>query len=165
MQGGYTTASPIENSACTPGACTYFETPAFEDEFRIAGLPRLDLTVTPSGPGGQLSAYLYAASDEGMERIGWGQMDLRFAESSTEPATVTPGEEIKISFDMQPLDAVVAEGERLYLVISSGTGWNRLPGAPMGPMQLNEGGKASSLEIVNIRAKPGDFFEPAGSED
>jgi putative CocE/NonD family hydrolase len=164
MQGGYTTDSPIENAACLTGTCTYFETEPLADELRVGGVPRVNLTVTPSGPGGTLSVYLYAASADAMQRIGWGQVDLRFAKSSTEPATVTPGEEIKVSFDMQPLDAVVAAGERLYLVVSSGTGWNRLPGTPMGPIALAEG-KASSIEIVGLKTKPGDFFTPANSEE
>lgn len=160
MQGGYTTDSPIENLGCAPATCTSYESAPFEKEFRIAGVPRANLTVIPRGPGGQLSVYLYAAGEGGMQRIGWGQVDLRFAKSSTAPETVTPGEEMKISFDIQPLDAIVAAGERLYIVVSGGTGWNRLPSAPNFPVDLVEGDAQSSLELTNVRPKSKDFFTP-----
>jgi predicted acyl esterase len=140
--------------------CTYFETAAFKEEFRIAGLPHAELTVVPRGPGGHLTLYLYAASDKGMNRLGWGQVDLRFRKSSTQPQGVSPGQRLKIAFDMQPLDAVVEKGSRLYLVVSSGSGWNRLPGAPASPIELAEGKGQSSFEVVNVEPRSDDFFKP-----
>jgi predicted acyl esterase len=163
MQGGYTTSAPQENAACAPSTCTYFETRAFEEEFRIAGVPRVGLTLTPTGPSGQVSVYLYAASDAGMDRLGWGQLDLRFAKSTTQPGTLTPNEEMKVTFDLQPLDAVVEKGERLYVVVSGGTGWNRIPtGPPSLPIQLAEGKGQSRLDLVHVRPQSSDFFQPAG---
>ena len=163
MQGGYWTSASTENMACVPGTCTYFETAPFKEEFRIAGVPRVDLTVVPSGPAGYLSVYLYAASEDGMDRLGWGQFDLRFRKSSTQPEPVQPGQELKLSFDMQPLDAVVEAGERLYLVVSSGTGWNRLPSAAPFPIELAAGQEQSAIGFVNVRPRPSDFFKPPPS--
>lgn len=160
-QGGYWTSVSAENAACVPGTCTYFETAPFKNEFRIAGVPRVELDVVPRGPGGHLSVYLYAASDDGMDRLGWGQVDLRFRKSSTQPQEVTPGERLSITFDMQPLDAVVEKRERLYLVVSSGSGWNRLTGTQPYPIDLTEGKGRSSFTVVNGKPRSTDFFKPA----
>jgi predicted acyl esterase len=162
-QGGYTNDVPGHNAQCPPRFCTYFETGAFKDDFRISGLPRVELTVVPQGPGGQLSAYLYAASGDAMERIGWGQFDLRFRDGSDQAEEVAPGEELKVAFDVQPLDAVVPKGARLYVVLSGGTGWNRLPSLPNYPVEILEGGKQSSITLVNTKPSKGDFFKPPSS--
>lgn len=159
MQGGIENNMTTENLACVPGTCTYFETEAFADDFRIAGLPRLKLTTVPRGPGGQLTAYIYAASDAGMQRLGWAQVDLRFRDGSADPQPVTPGETLEIKFDAQPLDAIVPQGARLYVVISGGSAWNRLPGANF-PIDLVEGDGASSIMLMSPRPRERDFFEP-----
>ncbi len=159
-QLGYSTSSPIENAACT-GTCTYFETDHFADEFRISGLPRIKLTVVPQGPGGQLSVYLYALTDDGMQRLGWGQVDLRFASGKVDPQQVTPGEEMVVKFDAQPLDEVVPQGAHLRVVVSSGSGWNRLPGPLNFPIELAEGKGQSTITVLSPTPAPESFFEPS----
>ena len=161
-QLGYSTSSPIENQECVPNTCTYFETEPFDSDFRIAGVPRVKLSVVPTGPGGQLSVYLYAASNESMERLGWGQIDLRFASRKVEPQDVAPGEELILDFDAQPLDAVVPKGARLRVVVSSGSGWNRLASPFAFPIELGEGGGRSSLTVVSPEPPPSAFYEPQG---
>jgi predicted acyl esterase len=162
-QGAYTNNVPGHNAQCPSGLCAYFETAEFKDDFRISGVPRVELTVVPQGPGGQLSVYLYAASGDAMERIGWGQFDLRFRDGSDEAQEVAPGEELKVAFDVQPLDAVVPKGSRLHVVVSGGTGWNRLPSTPNYPVEILEGGKHSSITLVNARPSKDDFFKPPPS--
>lgn len=162
-QGGYTNDVPGHNADCPSGLCTYFETEEFKDDFRISGLPRVKLTVVPQGPGGQLSVYLYAATADSMERLGWSQFDLRFRDGSDQAQEVTAGEELKVAFDVQPLDAVVPKGARLYVVVSGGTAWNRLPSFPNYPVEILEGGKRSSMEIVNAKPSRNDFFKPPES--
>jgi predicted acyl esterase len=161
-QGGYTSSLPPEGfeDACVQPTCVYFETAKLKDEFHFAGLPELDLKVVPQGPGGQLSAYIYAASEDGFERLGWGQLDLRFRDGSNTPKQVTPGQEMRARILFQPLDAVAPAGSRLLLVVSGGTGWNRLPSVPNYPVEILEGAKDSRLELVEVNAKPGDFFKP-----
>jgi len=164
MQGGYALLSATtENRACPPQTCAYFQTKPFDEEFRVAGLPRVELTVVPRGPGGQLTAYLYAASNSGMERLGWAQVDLRFRDGGVDPKPVTPGQRLKVAFDAQPLDAVVPKGARLYVVVSGGSAWNRLPGIPNYPIELLEGQGHSAISVISPRPPQTSFFKPRGS--
>lgn len=160
-QLGYDSSMPpdgMENQ-CHPQSCTYFESEPVADEFRVSGLPEIDLTVVPQGPGGQLSVYLYSATEDGYERIGWAQENLRFPGEADEAKDVTPGEELNVSITMQPLDAVVPEGGRLFLVVSGGTAWNRLPVVPY-PIEILEGDGASTFSLVRPTPSDKDFFTP-----
>ncbi|MGH2754399.1 MAG: CocE/NonD family hydrolase [Actinomycetota bacterium] len=160
-QHGYSYSMPPEGleDTCIPDVCAYFETPPLKEDLRIAGLPQLDLRVVPSGPGGGLSAYLYQLSEQGATRVGWGQVNLAFKAAGVQ-RNVTPGEEMRLRFDLQPLDARVPEGSKLALLISHGSGWNRLPSAPSYPIQLLEGGRAASFTFLEPEVEPGDFFKP-----
>ena len=164
-QTGYSTSMPPAGleDMCVPGTCALFETTESRNEFRFAGIPQLDLTVVPTGPGGQLSAYLYELSPEGARRLGWGQIDLRFAGDSYEPKDVTPGQEMRLEFPLQPLDAVVSAGSKLVLIVSGGTAYNRLPNMPNYPVEIMEGARASTLSLVQVEPRPQQFFEPKGS--
>lgn len=161
-QLGYDSSMPPAGmeSQCVPQTCTYFESAPVERDLRISGMPHLDLTVVPQGPGGQLSAYLYSATDDGYERIGWAQANLRFPGESDEPKDVAAGAELKVGIDMQPLEAVVPKGGRLFLVVSGGTGWNRLPILPASPVEIHEGGGASTFSFIQASPRARDFFSP-----
>jgi hypothetical protein len=130
------------------------------DEYRFSGLPRLRLTVTPSGPAGQLSAYLYEVTAAGATRLGWGQVDLRFPRGGGDARRVEPGKPMTVDFDLQPLDAV-APNARLALVLSEGTAYNRLASVPNFPMRLEVGGTAGSLTLSRVRPSPAGFFTPS----
>jgi predicted acyl esterase len=149
-QGAYTTTeTPAE--CATPG-CAAFSTEPFARRTRVTGLPRLDLTVTPSGPVGHVSAYLYAVGEDGeATRIGWTQADLRFPRGDDERRAVTPGEPTTMSFPFQPLDAVVPAGARLVLVLGQGTAYNRTPSTPPAPVELGVGGRQSSIALTQSR--------------
>lgn len=161
-QPGYSTSMPPDGlqNVCEQPSCTYFESEPFDEEFRVSGLPELNLNLVPEGPGGQLSAYLYAATDEGFERIGWAQANLRYPDESDQPKAVTPGQEMEFRVSMQPLDGVVPAGGRLFLVVSGGTAWNRLPGIPNNPIELIEGGSRATLTLIQALPKKSDFFTP-----
>lgn len=166
-QGGYTSIDPPEPlpASCPVPTCVRFATAAYPHGLRFAGLPRLRLTVTPSGPAGQLSAYLYAADDSGSKRLGWGQVDLRFPTGQVgEPSSVEPGRPMTVDFTLQPLDAVIQPGQRLVLVLSEGTTYNRLPSIPNAPMSLHLGGRDGSLSITQDYPAPATFFDPGGSQ-
>jgi predicted acyl esterase len=92
--------------------------------------------------------------------VGWGQLDLRFRDGSDVASPVTPGEPLEVSFDLQPLDAVIPAGSYLYVTISGGTGWNRLPNLPNYPMELAVGDGTGSLRFASPKPPPGSFFEP-----
>jgi putative CocE/NonD family hydrolase len=148
------------STLCGSPNCAAFRSEPFTDPYRFGGLPRLRATVTPTGPAGQLSAYLYALDSEGATRLGWGQVDLRFPRGGDERGAVEPGRPIEVDFRLQPLDAVLRPGARLVLILSQGTAYNRLPSIPNFPVQLEVGGEAGSLAVTPVRAKGGDFFEP-----
>jgi putative CocE/NonD family hydrolase len=161
-QLGYSSSMPPEGmeSQCMAPTCTYFESAPVTGDFRISGLPEIDLTVVPRGPGGQLSAYLYAATDDGYERIGWAQSNLRFPGEADEAKDVTPGAKLEVAITMQPLDAVVTDGGRLVLMVSGGTAWNRLPVFPNFPVEILEGEGLSTMSLVGATPRAGDFFKP-----
>jgi hypothetical protein len=54
----------------------------------------VNVTVTPTGPASHLTAYLYAVDGEGdeteVERLGWGQVDLRYAQAARRPGRSSP---------------------------------------------------------------------------
>src|SRR3954453_5464111 len=45
---------------------------------RLAGLPEVHVTVTPTGSSGHVTAFLYRRDAAGLHRIGFGMSDLRF---------------------------------------------------------------------------------------
>jgi X-Pro dipeptidyl-peptidase len=162
-QGGGLGINPPDPIAgqCAPPNCASFAGAPYPAGQRFAGLPSLRLTVTPSAPSGQVSAYLYAVGADGAEeRLGWGQADVRFPHGGDDPQPVEPGQPMALDVPLQPLDAVVAPGAHLVLVLSQGHAYNRLSYAPSAPMQLATGGRASSLTFTEIHPPAGDFFDP-----
>lgn len=159
--GYYTDMPPAPlRTMCLPRVCALFQTEPFAAEQRFGGLPVADLEVTPMGPGGQLTVYVYEAGAGNPRRLGWGQFDLRFRDGSTEPQDVEPGVPLHITFDLQPFDVVVHPGSRLIVIVSGGTSGNRLPATPNYPMMLAVGGGASSVTFTTVEPDPADFFEP-----
>jgi predicted acyl esterase len=150
-------------TVCGPPNCAHFATEPLPEGYRFAGLARLRLTVTPSGPAGHLAAYLYEVTSDGAAtRLGWGQVDLRFPGGGGAARRVEPGTPMSLDFRLQPLDAVVEPGARLALAVSQGTAYNRLASVPSFPMRLEVGATAGSLTLTRVRSSPGDFFTPRG---
>ncbi|PSQ18142.1 hypothetical protein BRC99_00190 [Halobacteriales archaeon QS_7_69_60] len=134
---------PTQPSDPEPGcrACATFESEPFKAEFRFAGEPVVRVTATPTGPGGHLTAYVYAVDEEGdAERLGWGQVDLRYAQDGPEADTVVPGEPIDVSLPIEPLDAVVETGQRLAVVLHQGTVGGRTYSPTPTPVTVETGG-------------------------
>lgn len=140
--------------------CAEFSTKAMPREFRFAGRPRVKLAVTPTGPGGHISAWLYAAGGSGRDLIGWGQVDLRFPAGGEDGAVVTPGSVMDVTLDLQPLDAVVERGERLVLLLSQGSHSDRLPTPASFPVVVELGGDRSVLSLESFTVDRSDFFTP-----
>lgn len=149
---------------CDGATCAAFQTEAFAEEFRFAGLPQARLDVTPRGPGGQLSVHLYAVGADEVARLGWGQVDLRFPtgvpDGTPQAAAVEPGVRVPLDFPLQPLDAVVPEGAQLLMVVSQGTAHNRFPGLDGAPLDLHVGGGEATLTVTHVTPAPEDFFTP-----
>ena len=141
-------------------ACAVFTTPPQERDLRIAGIPSLKLTVVPHGPGGNVAAYMYRV-DEGnvYDLVGYGSADLRFPAGGHEARPVTPGEEMRFEFDLEPLDTLIPKDERLVLVLDQGN-TNDMPGPPAYPVDLVYGGKKSSFSFPTVTPDPDSYFTP-----
>lgn len=155
-------------SAWQPCAvCATFATEPLEEELRFAGLPRVHLTATPLGPGGHVTAYLFVEDAAGnRERVGWGTIDLRFADGGEESSLVVPNLPLDVKMELEPLDAVAPVGSRLVLVLSqSGYGdtfFYYRSATPTYPVRVEVGGEASVLKLPVIARGDEAFFEPPG---
>lgn len=146
--------------------CAVFRMPVAE-QLRIAGLPELSLTVTPTGGSGHVTAFLYRRAADGLHRIGWGMSDLRFpaGENSGDETgeEVVAGEPMTLRIQLEPLDAVVEPGEELVLILGQGrTG--QIPGQPPLPVQLASGAGQSTLSFAEVHPAADAFFAPPGPE-
>lgn len=148
---------------CAGATCATF-TGAVQPDLRISGLPQVRLRVTPTGPGGQLAAYLYSLNPAGTQRLSLGSLDLRYADGGETARAVAPGQPLDVVIQLEPTDAVLPAGSRLQLVITQGAESDHataleIPGAAA-PMQLEVGGEAGALLLPTIARGPEAFFEP-----
>jgi predicted acyl esterase len=152
---------PLESLPATPcAACHTFTSEAFAHGLRIAGLPTVHLAVTPTGPGGHVTARLFAVGQEGPRLLGRGGIDLRVAEGGSEPAEVVVGEPLVARMTLEPLDAVVRPGERLAVVLDQGGYEERLYSLPTYPVTVRLGSGASVLTLPTFTRGEGAHFEP-----
>jgi putative CocE/NonD family hydrolase len=130
-------------------------------DLRIVGMPELELRVTPTGPGGFVSAYLLRVDEDGARHLlGWGAGDLRFPNGKG-PKEVEPGQEMKLTFPLQPMDGIVHEGEQLLLLLDQGHA-DHMPTAPFFPVELRYGKKLGTLRFETTSPAADDFFKPRG---
>ena len=158
--GGESVTVSLLHSLCSQPFCARFATPTFKHAFRFSGIPRLRLTITPSGPGGEVSAYLYDAGPSGLTRVGWGQVNLRFPDGGRAEHSVTAGKAMVANFRLLPTDVVIPAGDQLVLMVSEGNTSNRLPTEPNYPATLALGRRASALRLQVIHPSPSLFFTP-----
>ncbi|HWG90999.1 MAG TPA: CocE/NonD family hydrolase [Candidatus Thermoplasmatota archaeon] len=120
---------------------------------RFAGLPQFHVTATPSTPvGGHLFAELFDVFPDGRTmRLGWGAISLHhYAGGNGEPETLTPGVPVVARMEFEPMDALVAEGHRLRLVVHRDGVEDILPSPSLEPVELSLGGGASVLRLPLI---------------
>jgi putative CocE/NonD family hydrolase len=152
---------PSQSSNPQPGcrACVTFESDPVESDLRFAGEPTVDVTVTPTGPASHLTAHVYAVDEGGAtERVGWGQVDLRYAQDGPEAGTVVPGQELDVSLPIEPLDATVEAGQRLAVVLSQGTAAGRVQSPTPTPTFVETGGD----NALHLRSWGADLPVPEG---
>jgi X-Pro dipeptidyl-peptidase len=133
----------------------------FKEDLLVVGLPKVHVTVTPQGPGGYMGAYLYDVAPGGNARpIGWTTMNLRFADGTTTPKDVTPGQLLDVKMEIQPLDSVVVAGHQLVLRLWVFTDSDRLPTLPPAPVALEMGGDLSTVLVLpTVVRDPAVYFE------
>lgn len=152
----------INDSPLDPhcAACAVFSTEAQDRDLRISGIPSLDLTLVPHGPGGSVSAYIYSVdADDQYRLLGYGSADLRFPKGGHTAYPVTPGQETELDLAIEPLDAVVPEGSRLVLVLDQGNAYD-MPGPLAFPVDLVYGGKRSSFTFPVVTPDQSSYFTP-----
>lgn len=168
--------------SCT--ACATF-TWRVDEDVRFAGAPRLPLSITPSGPGGHVTAFLLKLNDQGNVVLSNAVIDLRFAAAEGGPQPVVPGQAMTARMQFEPVDVVLRAGDRLVLVIgqaspspSSLNDPGRVPPNPAGaiaptqgsisnplsnpPVVLTVGGERSQLILETFTRDESVFFDPPG---
>jgi predicted acyl esterase len=133
------------------------------DTLRMSGIPTVNLQVTPTGPAGHVSAFLYAfdVKQDRMRRLGWGQTDLRFPNGGTQAQTVVPGQQMKLTIDFVPLETVIHKGEQVVLVLVLSQGHpDHMPTTGSFPVRLDYGDGLGRLEYADIHPSRDRFFVP-----
>src|SRR4051794_31475010 len=157
-------ASGAVDDTCT--TCAVFRMPVSR-ELRFAGLPEVNVTVTPTGSSGHVTAFLYRRDADGLHRIGFAMSDLRFpaGENSGDETAgpVVAGVPMKVRIELEPLDAVVNAGDQMELVLGQGrTG--QIPAKAPAPVQLEYGAGKSTLSLSIVNPPSTAFFTPRGPE-
>jgi predicted acyl esterase len=164
--------TPTPDAPPPPGYSADFVLPPQETDLRISGLPKVHVTVTPAGATGDVAAWLYDVAPDGAEtRIGWTMINLRFADGTSEPRDVTPGQPLLLRMEIQPMDAVVPAGHHLLLRVweyrTDGTSADgpdvqaRLPTLPPSPVTLDYGPNVHSvLELPTVQRDGSTGFVP-----
>lgn len=144
-----------------------FETEILQKDLRFAGIPKLDITVTPTAPAGYVNAYIYAiggnTNDPFGQILGWGQVDLRFADGSEKTNVIIPGQKLKTTIYFEPIDAVVPAGSKLVLGICQSALYDKYFSAVTPPVILEYGGDQTVLKLDVFERGSDDFFEPPGA--
>jgi X-Pro dipeptidyl-peptidase len=150
----------------TCATCAVFRMPV-KEPLRLAGLPEVNVTVTPTGSSGHVTAFLYRRDADGLHRIGFGMSDLRFpaGENSGDETAgpVVPGVPMKVRIELEPLDAVVNAGDVMELVLGQGR-TSQIPAQAPIPVQLQYGAGKSTLSFAVINPPAASFFTPPGPE-
>jgi predicted acyl esterase len=162
-----------EGLKAAPGRSADFYLPPAQKDMLISGLPRVHVTVTPTGPTGHLAAWLYSVDAAGKEtRLGWTMMNLNFADGTETFKPLTPNQPVLAKMEIQPMDALVKVGDKLLLRIwqyRDDPGYagaapdvqGRLPPVVPEPVTLNWGGSVhSTLELPMIERGPEAYFTP-----
>lgn len=116
---GFTPTSLV-NAATSPHRLV-FKTPVLQKDVRVSGTPTITVRVAFSKPKANLTAYLinYPGGSGNGTVISRGWIDPENPHSPAKTEPITPGESIRLKFDMQPKDSVVVAGRRLGIMIIS----------------------------------------------
>ena len=136
-------------AAVVPGIPYSLQSEPLDAPVRIAGLPQAHLTVTPTTPaGGWLMAEVHDIFPDGRAmRIGWAVIDLKHADGGNEaPTPLVPGQPVVVKMEFEPMDALVAQGHRVRLVLHMDGIEDVLPSPVPAPIGVTLG-EASVLRL------------------
>lgn len=136
-----------------------------ENATRIAGLPQVHVTVTPtSAAGGWLFSELYDIYPDGRAvRIGWGAIDLKHHDGGNgAPEALVPGQPIVALLQMEPVDALVGAGHRIELRLHM-DGVEDIPASPvLAPIRVALGEDSVLRLPVIVRENVVPSYAPPG---
>jgi putative CocE/NonD family hydrolase len=146
---------PVDHHCVTCATFTYDVGPG---GLHLTGIPELDLTLVPRGSAGHVAAFAFRVDAAGdWHHIGWGASDLRFPQGEYEAQPVRAGEAIEMTLPLEPLEAVLHEGEQLVLLLDQGHA-DDFPGLPFLPVDLHYGAELGALRFD--QTAPEAFFAP-----
>jgi predicted acyl esterase len=167
---GTATLEPGEAGTCQPlsvpgtpvSSCAFVSGP-LDGPVRVSGLVGLDLKVTPStASGGTVYVQLHDIYPDGRSAwFGHGWINLRYHDGGREARTLVPGVPVVARIQFEPLEAYLAEGHRVRLVVSqdvpAGDGvtgadprMDLLPRPEQGPFTIHADGE-SVLRLPLVR--------------
>jgi X-Pro dipeptidyl-peptidase len=100
-------------------AMAVWATPALKKPVRIVGPSFVTATTALMGIRGQLDATLLDVDAEGTAKVmTLGLLDLRYSGDNVAPRPLQPGKATEVRVRLRPIDAVVAAGHHLELVLT-----------------------------------------------
>jgi predicted acyl esterase len=108
----------LPGGMATP-AMAVWATPTFRKPARIVGPGFVAATTAVMGLRGQLDATLLDVDPSGAAKVlTLGLADLRYYEDPAAPHSLEPGEAMSVRVRLRPIDAVVAAGHHLEVVLA-----------------------------------------------
>lgn len=165
----WSTATNLPDTIICPG-CQLFVTEALASDLHFAGLPRLNLTVVPSGSAGHVVASLYEFGPNGAtpfhRHLGCAAMNLAFAAGGETAVPFQPGQPLTVKMEFSPMDVAIGAGNRLALSIGQARtdscffDANLHGPQPSEPVTLEVGAKQSSLTLLTFTPDASALFAP-----
>jgi predicted acyl esterase len=115
---------------------------------RIAGTPRLQLSVTASADHGHVTPTLFDVAPDGTATaITRGFLNLRYRRSLSREEPMPAGTRVSATVQFSPQDHTVRAGHRLVLVVAgSNVAW-AVPDTPAGTRLTVHHGSGSALVL------------------
>ena len=158
-------SGPITGSSTPP--------PSSRETVHLSGAPRLTIRLASSKPAANLSVWLVSLPwDEGRNAritdniITRGWADPQNSRSLTESEPLVPGRFYELSFDLQPDDQVLREGQRIGLMLFSSDREYTLWPTPGTELTVDLDATTLQLPVVGgPEALEAAIATPAASED
>lgn len=150
--GGDVSTQPNGSTVPGCGACAVFETDRFEQAYRFAGQPRLNVTATPTGPGGYLTTHVYVVQENGTRNhLSTGMVRLAYGDGGESADMIVPGHPVNVSVPILPQDVKINEDSKLVVVLSQ-----RGRSAPIGlypfPVEVHLGNGSATFNVQTFNA-------------